>query len=71
MFVGDVYTAEDLPEVPRTLREALTSFEQSEFAELTFGKEVHQHYIHFFRTEVEAYEAAVTDWELKRYFERI
>ena len=25
----------------------------------------------FFRTEVEAFESAVTDWELKRYFEII
>jgi len=27
--------------------------------------------LHFFRTEVEAFGAAVTDWELKRYFEII
>ena len=27
--------------------------------------------LHFFRTEVEAFESAVTDCELKRYFERI
>ena len=27
--------------------------------------------LHFFRTEVEAFGAAVTDWELKQYFERI
>ena len=27
--------------------------------------------LHFFRTEVEASESAVTDWELKRYFKRI
>jgi len=46
-------------------------FEQSEFAKTAFGNAVHQHYIHFFRTEVEAFESAVTDWELKRYFERI
>ena len=71
IFTGDVYTAEGLPEVPRTLRDALNSFEKSEFAEKTLGKDVHQHYIHFFRIEVETYEAAVTDWELKRYFERI
>ena len=71
MFEGDVYSAEGLPEVPMTLREALTLFEQSDFAKKTFGDTVHKHYIHFFLTEAEAYEAAVTDWELKRYFERI
>jgi len=46
-------------------------FEQSEFALTAFSNAVHQHYIHFFRTEVEAFESAVTEWELKRYFERI
>ena len=71
MFEGDVYSADELPEVPMTLREALTLFEQSDFAKTTFGDAVHKHYIHFFLTEAEAYEAAVTDWELKRYFERI
>ena len=71
MFEGDVYSAEELPEVPKSLREALVLFEQSEFAKTTFGNAVHQHYIHFYRTEVEAFESAVTDWELKRYFERI
>jgi len=46
-------------------------FEQSEFALTAFSNAVHQHYIHFFRTEVEAFGSAVTDWELKRYFEII
>jgi glutamine synthetase len=32
---------------------------------------VHDHYLHFFRTEQQAYDAAVTDWERRRYFERI
>jgi glutamine synthetase len=30
-----------------------------------------EHYAHFFRTEVAQYDAAVTDWERTRYFERI
>ena len=71
MFEGDVYSADDLPEVPRSLQEALVLFEQSEFAQTAFGNTVHQHYIHFFRTEVEAFGAAITVWGLKRYFEII
>jgi len=35
------------------------------------GEAVQRHYLHFFRTEWEAYEQAVTDWDRKRYFERI
>ena len=68
---GDIYSADELPEVPMTLREALSLFEQSDFVKTTFGGAVHKHYIHFFRNEAAAYEATVTDWELKRYFDRI
>ena len=30
-----------------------------------------EHYVHAFRTEQAAFDAAVTDWERRRYFERI
>lgn len=71
MFEGDVYQAKDLPQVPRTLRDATDLFEQSEFAKKALGEEVVRHYTHFFRSEQEAYDRAVTDWERSRYFERI
>jgi glutamine synthetase len=70
-FVGDVYAAKILPRVPHTLAEAVEIFSRSPFAKKTFGDDVVEHYTHFFRTEVAAYDKAVTDWELKRYFERI
>ncbi|HEY2336917.1 MAG TPA: glutamine synthetase family protein [Burkholderiales bacterium] len=70
-FVGDVYAAKILPRVPRTLAEAVELFANSPFSKKTFGDDVVEHYTHFFRTEVAAYDKAVTDWELKRYFERI
>ena len=71
MFEEDVYSGDDLPEVPKSLQEAQVLFEQSEFALTAFSNAVLQHYIHFSRTEVEAFGAAITDWELKRYFEII
>ena len=40
-------------------------------ARQAFGEQVVQHYVHFFRTEQTAYDDAVTDWERRRYFERI
>ena len=61
MFEGDVYSADYPPEVPKSLQVALVLFEQSVFAQTAFGNTVHQHYIHFFRTEVEAFESAATD----------
>jgi glutamine synthetase len=70
-FEGDVYQARDLPEVPRTLRDATDRFAASDFVRRAFGPDVHEHYIHFFRTEQQAYDDAVTDWERRRYFERI
>ena len=71
VFEGDAYSATDLPAVPRTLAEAVERFDASDFARRTFGDDVVDHYAHFFRTEVVAYDAAVTDWERRRYFERI
>lgn len=71
IFEGDIYAATHLPRVPYTLAEAVAQFEASEFAKRAFGASVVEHYTHFFKTEVKAYETAVSDWERKRYFERI
>jgi glutamine synthetase len=70
-FSGDIYAARHLPRVPYTLGEATDAFQRSAFAKRVFGEEVVEHYSHFFRTEAAAFQAAVTDWERKRYFERI
>jgi glutamine synthetase len=70
-FTGDIYAARHLPRVPYTLAAATDKFAASEFAKQAFGAEVVEHYTHFFRTEQAAFNAAVTDWERKRYFERI
>ena len=70
-FVGDIYAAKNLPRVPYTLAQAVDTFENSEFAKKAFGAEAHEHYTHFYRTEVAAFDRAVTDWERRRYFERI
>ncbi|WP_457630820.1 glutamine synthetase family protein [Oceanithermus sp.] len=71
IFTGDVYAAAELPRVPYSLREAADRFEASNLARQALGEAVHEHYLHFFRTEWRAYEEAVTDWDRKRYFERI
>jgi glutamine synthetase len=70
-FVGDVYAGRDLPHVARTLRDAVDAFTGSEFAKAAFGEDVVEHYGHFYATEQAAFDAAVTDWERQRYFERI
>jgi glutamine synthetase len=70
MFEGNMYEARDLPEVPKSLREAVERFEASAFARAAFGAEVVEHYAHFFRSEQAAFDQSVTDWERRRYFER-
>ncbi|MBK9316515.1 MAG: glutamine synthetase [Acidobacteria bacterium] len=70
-FEGDIYAARYLPRVPYSLGQATDNFASSEFSRRAFGDDVVDHYSHFFRTEQAAFNSAVTDWERKRYFERI
>ena len=71
IFEGDVYMAKEIPQVPQTLKEATQLFAESTFAKKSFGKDVIEHYTHFFNQEQKAYDQTVTDWERKRYFEQI
>ena len=71
IFEGDIYAAAELPHVPRTLRDATDLFASGAFARRAFGDDVVDHYTHFFRVEQAAFDHAVTDWERRRYFERI
>jgi glutamine synthetase len=68
---GNAYAADGLPRVPSTLGEALALWESSQLAAEVFGPDVVSHYATMARVELDAYHAAVTDWELRRYFERI
>jgi len=69
-FVGNAYVA-DKPRVPTNLREARELFGASEAARAAFGEEVVEHYLNMARVEIDAFEAAVTDWERYRTFERL
>ncbi|MFF8476656.1 glutamine synthetase family protein [Streptomyces sp. NPDC015414] len=67
---GNAYTA-DYEHVPTTLREAAELWENSPVAKAAFGDEVVAHYRNMARVELAAFDAAVTDWELRRSFERL
>ncbi|HEY2508999.1 MAG TPA: glutamine synthetase family protein [Streptosporangiaceae bacterium] len=69
-FAGNAY-ADDGPKVPYTLRDALDLWQHSDVAKAAFGPEVVEHYANYARVELAAYDAAVTDWELRRGFERL
>jgi glutamine synthetase len=69
-FEGNAYVA-DSARVPTTLREATELFTSSNVARKSFGDEVVDHYAHAAQIEVAAFDAAVTDWERYRGFERL
>ncbi|HEX3177888.1 MAG TPA: glutamine synthetase family protein [Methylomirabilota bacterium] len=70
-YHGNAYEDAALPQVPKTLREAIGELERSTVARAAFGDRVVAHYLHAARLEQQAFDQAVTDWELGRYFERI
>jgi glutamine synthetase len=59
------------PHVPTTLHEAARLLADSAIAREGFGDDVIAHYCNTARVEIAAFDAAVTDWELVRSFERM
>jgi glutamine synthetase len=71
LYEGNAYEDATLPQVPKTLREAIVELERSKAARAAFGERVVEHYLHTARLEQGAFDQVVTDWELARNFERI
>jgi glutamine synthetase len=70
-FKGNAYQAPEERHVPRSLRDAIDLLDGSSLAREAFGEDVVRHYLHSARTEQRAFDAAVTDWEKGRGFERL
>src|SRR5438093_1215716 len=71
LYEGNAYEDSTLPQVPKTLREAIAELERSKVARAALGERVVEHYLHTARLEQQAFDQVVTDWELMRNFERI
>src|SRR5215210_3783197 len=69
-FEGNAYDS-DKPRVPHNIYDARDLFAESAIARDAFGQEVVDHYLNRARVEIDAMEAAVTDWEKFRGFERL
>ena len=69
-LTGNAYTS-GRDTVPRTLREAAELLATSERAKDAFGADVIAHYRNAAAVELAAFDAAVTDWERVRCFERM
>jgi glutamine synthetase len=70
-YTGNAYIAADAPRVPTSLAEAGELLAGSTIARAAMGDVVVDHYTNAARVEVAAYNAAVTDWERFRSFERM
>src|SRR3954452_213639 len=70
-FTGNAYGDATAPRVPATLREAQELWLGSSVARDAFGADVVGHYANMAQVELAAFDAAVTDWELRRGFERL
>jgi glutamine synthetase len=69
-FGGNAYVS-DAPRVPSTLERAAELLEGSAIARAAMGDVVVDHYTNAARVDVAAFNAAVTDWERFRSFERM
>jgi glutamine synthetase len=70
-LAGNAYHATDKPRLPTTLRDARDLFATSEVARSALSDDVVDHYVNAADVELTAFEAAVTDWERFRGFERL
>jgi len=69
-FTGNAYAA-DAEQVPQLLSDAAHLFQSSDLVRKAFGDDVVDHYANAARVELAAFNAAVTDWERVRGFERM
>jgi len=71
VYEGNAYVDPALPALPGSLGEAADSLDKSKLARRVLGDAVVDFYVHTARLEVAAFGNVVTDWEMRRYFERI
>lgn len=67
---GDIYDKTDMAEVPRTLVAATETLRNSAMLREMFGDWTIDHYTRAAEVEQEMFDAAVTDWEIARGFEK-
>lgn len=70
-YTGNAYQDAALPRLPNSLEESAALLSESQLARSAFGDAVVDFYVHTARLEARAYQQSVTDWERRRYFERL
>ena len=69
-MTGDTYHSEGVREIPKTLAEAAVALSGSRMLRAAMGDDVVDHYTRAALWEVEECNRSVTDWDVKRGFER-
>lgn len=69
-FNGDAYAESDAQSIPSNLYKSISALESSDMLKAAFGEDVVKHYVRCGEVELEEFEKVVTDWEIKRGFER-
>jgi glutamine synthetase len=70
-IIGSAYQDTGIPRLPRNLGDATDRLAASDVARELFGEAFVDHFVRTRRWEWSQYQDAVTDWEMKRYFEII
>ena len=70
-FVGNAYDSDRQARAPHAAGGAGPVRRIRTGPRRAFGDDVVDHYVHAADTELAAFDAAVTDWELRRGFERL
>lgn len=72
IFDGNAWTEGTVDLVPTSLHRALDLFAESKMARAAFGDEVFDHLLASSSSELVAFDSnTVTDWEMRRYYERV
>ena len=69
-FVGNAYESTTVPRIPWNIVEAIDLLEGSVVAREAFGELAHHHMVTTAKHEWSNFNKTVTDWELRRNFER-
>lgn len=67
---GDAYAAKDAPQIPGNLRDAGKALNESDMLRKAMGDDVVDHYVRAASWEQEEFDRIVTDYEIRRGFER-
>src|SRR5699024_2386403 len=69
-LVGSAYQNPNVEQIPTSLNEAITKWENSPVVKEVLGETVWKHYLHAAKVEQETFDRIVTEWEIERYFEQ-